>query len=86
MLGPLTGTDQQGVPLSHYDIGGNDENGWDVPATIMLFLTNAPSMLRDQALVHAGQSGSPRNTYILPMNLHLQEPHVRCSCHSTVSP
>ncbi len=41
MLGPLTGTDQQGVPLSHYDISGNDENGWNVPATIMLFLTNA---------------------------------------------
>lgn len=41
MLGPLTGSDQQGVPLSRYDISGNDENGWDVPATIMLFLTNA---------------------------------------------
>jgi hypothetical protein len=41
MLGPLTGTDQQCVPLSHYDISGNDENGWDVPATIMLFITNA---------------------------------------------
>src|SRR5580692_8602811 len=41
LLGPLTGADQNGVPLSHYDISGNDENGWDVPATIMLFLTNA---------------------------------------------
>jgi TrbL/VirB6 plasmid conjugal transfer protein len=41
LLGPLTGADQDGVPLSHYDISGNDENGWDVPATIMLFLTNA---------------------------------------------
>ena len=41
LLGPLTGTDSGGVPLSHYDISGNDENGWDVPATIMLFLTNA---------------------------------------------
>lgn len=40
LLGPLTGTDQNGVPLSHYDISGNDENGWDVPAMIMLFITN----------------------------------------------
>jgi hypothetical protein len=39
--GPLTGTDTSGIPLSRYDISGNDENGRDVPATIMLFLTNA---------------------------------------------
>jgi hypothetical protein len=29
------------VPLSHYDISYSDENTRDVPATIMLFLTNA---------------------------------------------